>query len=137
VAAALGTPRHAENLVGRQRQGLRWRCRRGRLPPGPLGPHRGLQLHQRLCFLRKIRLQPFPAGGEERIFDVSNLAELDRGRAVVLASGAPATLVRTMPWYAGPHKESVEASIRTYSPRPEKPAVPVAAEPVVNPWVTT
>jgi type IV secretory pathway TraG/TraD family ATPase VirD4 len=75
--------------------------------------------------------------GKERIFDVSNLAELDRGRAVVLASGAPATLVRTMPWYAGPHKEAVEASIRTYSPRPEKPAVPVAAEPVVNPWVTT
>ena len=30
--------------------------------------------------------------GKERIFDVSNLAELDRGRAVVLASGAPATL---------------------------------------------
>jgi len=44
--------------------------------------------------------------GKERIFDVSNLAELDRGHAVVLASGAPATLVRTMPWYTGPHKEA-------------------------------
>ncbi|BCW47164.1 TraM recognition domain-containing protein [Arthrobacter sp. StoSoilB5] len=74
--------------------------------------------------------------GKERIFDVSNLAELDRGGAVVLASGAPATLVRTMPWYTGPHKETVEASIKKYSPRPEEPAVPVPAAPVANPWVT-
>lgn len=35
--------------------------------------------------------------GKERIFDVSNLAELDRGRAVVFASGAPATLVAPCP----------------------------------------
>lgn len=75
--------------------------------------------------------------GKERIFDVSNLAELDRGRAVVLASGAPATLVRTMPWYSGPHKEAVEASIKTYSPRPEEPAETVAAASTANPWVTT
>jgi type IV secretory pathway TraG/TraD family ATPase VirD4 len=75
--------------------------------------------------------------GKERIFDVSNLAELDRGRAVVLASGAPATLVRTMPWYTGPHKEAVEASIKKYSPRPEDPeASLVSAAPVANPWVT-
>ena len=75
--------------------------------------------------------------GKERIFDVSNLAELDRGRAVVLASGAPATLVRTMPWYTGPHKEAVQASIKKYSPRPEEPvAVPVSAAPGANPWVT-
>ena len=74
---------------------------------------------------------------KERIFGVSNLAELDRGRAVVLASGAPATLVRTMPWYTGPHKDAVEASITTHSPRPEEPTLPVAAGPVANPWVTT
>ncbi|WP_237740837.1 type IV secretory system conjugative DNA transfer family protein [Crystallibacter crystallopoietes] len=73
--------------------------------------------------------------GKERIFDVSNLAELDRGRAVVLASGAPATLVRTMPWYTGPHKDPVEASIRKYSPQPEEEPVPAA--PAANPWITT
>jgi hypothetical protein len=56
---------------------------------------------------------------------------------VVLASGAPATLLRTLPWYTGPHKEAVEASIKTYSPRPKEPAVPEAAEPVANPWITT
>ncbi|WP_308216212.1 TraM recognition domain-containing protein [Pseudarthrobacter raffinosi] len=78
--------------------------------------------------------------GKERVFDVPNLAELDRGRAVVLASGAPATLVRTLPWYTGTHKEAVEASIKTYSPRPEGPTIPAepaAAEPAANPWVTT
>jgi type IV secretory pathway TraG/TraD family ATPase VirD4 len=74
--------------------------------------------------------------GKERIFDVSNLAELDRGRAVVLASGAPATLVRTMPWYTGPHKDPVEASIQKYSPRPEEEAEPVVAAAAANPWVT-
>lgn len=54
---------------------------------------------------------------KERIFDVSNLAELDRGRAVVLASGAPATLLKTRPWYTGPHKEKVKASLAKYEPR--------------------
>lgn len=74
--------------------------------------------------------------GKERIFDVSNLAELDRGRAIVLASGAPATLIRTLPWYTGRHKESVEASIKKYSPRPEEETVPVVAGAAANPWVT-
>ena len=74
--------------------------------------------------------------GKERIFDVSNLAELDRGRAVVLASGAPATLVRTMPWYTGNHKDAVEASIEKYSPLPEEPAVAADSEPAPNPWVS-
>jgi hypothetical protein len=46
-----------------------------------------------------------------------------------------------MPWYTGPHKEAVEASIKKYSPRPEEEAVavpgaPVAAAPAANPWVT-
>lgn len=54
---------------------------------------------------------------KERIFDVSNLAELDRGRALVLASGAPATLIKTRPWFTGRHKEAVETSIATYAPR--------------------
>ena len=74
--------------------------------------------------------------GKERIFDVSNLVELDRGRAVVLASGAPATMVRTMPWYTGSHKEAVEASITTYSPQPQEEPVSVAVVANANPWVT-
>ncbi|MET3811799.1 TraM recognition domain-containing protein [Arthrobacter sp. UYEF3] len=76
--------------------------------------------------------------GKERIFDVSNLAELDLGRAVVLASGAPATLVRTLPWYTGLHKEAVEASIKANCPRRDDDAVPVPAgeTATVNPWVS-
>lgn len=76
--------------------------------------------------------------GKERIFDVSNLAELDRGRAVVLASGAPATLIRTLPWYAGPHKEAVEASIKANSPRRDDAELAVNASGAAgaNPWVT-
>lgn len=76
---------------------------------------------------------------KERIFDISNLAELDRGRAVVLASGAPATLVRTLPWYTGPHKEAVEASIKANSPQREDDhvLVPAGEAAVANPWVTT
>jgi hypothetical protein len=54
--------------------------------------------------------------GKERIFDVSNLAELDRGRAVVLASGAPATLVRTLPC-------GTPAHTRTPSKRPPRSTV--------------
>lgn len=75
---------------------------------------------------------------KERIFDVSNLAELDRGRAVVLASGAPATLVRTLPWYTGPHKEAVGASIKANSPRREDDdvLVPAGEAAVANPWIT-
>lgn len=75
---------------------------------------------------------------KERIFDISNLAELDRGRAVVLASGAPATLVRTLPWYTGPHKEAVEASIKANSPRrkDDDVLVPASEAAAANPWIT-
>ncbi|MFP5315667.1 MAG: type IV secretory system conjugative DNA transfer family protein [Actinomycetes bacterium] len=65
---------------------------------------------------------------KERIFDVSNLAELDRGRALVLASGAPATLIKTRPWFTGRHKEAVETSITTYAPR-------FSEEADRNPWI--
>jgi hypothetical protein len=46
---------------------------------------------------------------------ISNLAERDRGRAVVLASGAPATVVLPLTWYTGLHNEAVEASISEQS----------------------
>lgn len=71
-------------------------------------------------------------------FDVSNLAELDRGRTVVVASGAPATLARTLPRYTGLHKEPVETSIKANSPRREDDAntvlVPVSEAVAANPW---
>lgn len=53
----------------------------------------------------------------ERIMDVADLAALPKGRAVVLASGARPTLIRTVPWMAGPHREAVEASIAANDPQ--------------------
>lgn len=53
----------------------------------------------------------------ERILDVADLAALPKGRAVVLASGARPTLVRTVPWMAGPHAEAVKASIEAHDPQ--------------------
>lgn len=84
--------------------------------------------------------------GKERILDVSDLTEMERGRAIVFASGARATLVKTVPWYETSHKPAVEESIRRYAsssappvervagpPGTERPSDPTATE---NPWVT-
>ncbi|WP_125778255.1 type IV secretory system conjugative DNA transfer family protein [Antribacter gilvus] len=51
-----------------------------------------------------------------RIFDVSELTELPKGRALVLAGGNRATIVRTQPWMTGPHAAAVEASITAHDP---------------------
>jgi type IV secretory pathway TraG/TraD family ATPase VirD4 len=52
----------------------------------------------------------------ERVLDVSDLAALPRGRVVVLASGVPPTLGRSLPWMAGRYAEAIEASIRRFDP---------------------
>ena len=52
----------------------------------------------------------------ERILDASDLAALPVGRAVVLASGARPTLIRTQPWWTGPHAEAIRASLADHEP---------------------
>lgn len=52
-----------------------------------------------------------------RILDVDELAALPKGRAVVLASGARPTLIRTQPWMTGPHADAVRASIAAHDPQ--------------------
>ncbi|GAB2756708.1 hypothetical protein GCM10027090_28650 [Sinomonas soli] len=61
---------------------------------------------------------------KERTLDVSDLAALPRGRAVMFASGAPAALLETVPWMNGPHADAVRASIAAHDPanRPVAPA---------------
>lgn len=84
--------------------------------------------------------------GKERILDVSDLTEMERGRAVVFASGARATLVKTQPWWKTEHKDAVNESISRYAPsaepvaerdtdkdNPERPSDPTATE---NLWIT-
>ena len=52
----------------------------------------------------------------ERILDVADLAALPKGRAIVLASGAPPMLVRTLPWMTGPRAGEVRLSLREHDP---------------------
>ncbi|MEE1782693.1 TraM recognition domain-containing protein [Streptomyces sp. SP17BM10] len=52
----------------------------------------------------------------ERVLDVSDLAAMPPGRALVLASGAPPALVETVPWWETRHAEAVKASLSTYDP---------------------
>lgn len=53
---------------------------------------------------------------QQRILDVDELAALPRGRAVLFASGTPATLIRTQPWMTGPHADAVRASLAANDP---------------------
>lgn len=84
--------------------------------------------------------------GKERILDVSDLTEMERGRAVVFASGARATLVKTRPWWKTEHKDAVNESISRYAPSstpaverdaddstPKRPTDPTAKQ---NLWIT-
>jgi type IV secretory pathway TraG/TraD family ATPase VirD4 len=52
----------------------------------------------------------------ERILDVSDLAALPKGRAVVFAAGAPPALVQTLPWMSGPRAAEVRISLREHDP---------------------
>jgi type IV secretory pathway TraG/TraD family ATPase VirD4 len=48
--------------------------------------------------------------------DVADLGAIPRGRAVVVASGAPPTLIETVPWMQGPHADAIRASIADHEP---------------------
>lgn len=47
----------------------------------------------------------------ERILDPSDLRALPRGRAILLYSGLPAVLMRTVPWMVGPHAEAIKTAL--------------------------
>ncbi|WP_414171896.1 hypothetical protein [Clavibacter tessellarius] len=46
-----------------------------------------------------------------RILDTSRLAELPRGRGVLLASGVRASMIATVPWMDGPEAGVIRASL--------------------------
>lgn len=52
----------------------------------------------------------------DRILDVSDLAALDRGRILIFASGAVPVLARTLPWFEGPDKAVIAASVAAHDP---------------------
>ncbi|MFW5421086.1 type IV secretory system conjugative DNA transfer family protein [Nocardiopsis sp. CNT-189] len=53
--------------------------------------------------------------------DVADLGALPRGRAVAIASGAPPTLIQTVPWMAGPRAQAVKDSIAAHEPGRRQP----------------
>lgn len=48
--------------------------------------------------------------------DVADLGAIPRGRAVVIASGVPPTLIETVPWMQGPHAKAIKESITAHEP---------------------
>lgn len=52
----------------------------------------------------------------DRILDVSDLAALDRGRILIFASGAVPVLARTQPWFKGPDRTVIAASVTAHDP---------------------
>jgi type IV secretory pathway TraG/TraD family ATPase VirD4 len=69
----------------------------------------------------------------EHTFEVSELTALPRGREYDGASGAPATLVATVPWMQGKQAEAVRASIAAHDPAAAAPAVVATSTPVTRP----
>ena len=74
----------------------------------------------------------------EHTLDIADLGALPRGRAIVFASGTPATLVETIPWMAGPKAEAVRASIAAHDPgRASEPHTLMGTRPVVQETAVT
>jgi type IV secretory pathway TraG/TraD family ATPase VirD4 len=63
----------------------------------------------------------------ERTLDVSDLGALPRGRAIIFASGAPATLVETVPWMSSPDAAAVRSSISAHDHAERRYATRTAA----------
>jgi type IV secretory pathway TraG/TraD family ATPase VirD4 len=53
---------------------------------------------------------------KERILEPDDLVSLERGRAIVFASGIRPVLIKTMPWMAGPDAEKIKTSIAAHDP---------------------
>lgn len=64
----------------------------------------------------------------ELILSAADLAALPKGRAIVFASGARPTLIRTQRWMDGPHAEAIRASVRAHNTRSDDVLAAEAAE---------
>jgi hypothetical protein len=67
---------------------------------------------------------------KDEILSVADLTALSRFRAILLASGAPATMIETIPWMNGPHAQKVKDSLAAPG-KVEREPVTVPAH---NPW---
>lgn len=67
---------------------------------------------------------------KDEILSVADLTALPRFRAILLASGAPATMIETIPWMNGPHAQKVKDSLAATETTERAPV----AVPAHNPW---
>ena len=67
---------------------------------------------------------------KDEILSVADLTALPRFRAILLASGAPATMIETIPWMSGPHAQKVKDSLATTEKVEREPM----AVPACDPW---
>ncbi len=67
---------------------------------------------------------------KDEILSVADLTALPRFRAILLASGAPATMIETIPWMNGPHAQKVKDSLAAPKQQPQQPVT----VPAHNPW---
>ncbi|MFI7059814.1 type IV secretory system conjugative DNA transfer family protein [Kribbella sp. NPDC050124] len=67
------------------------------------------------------------------ILEVSDLASMPPGRAIVFPSGIPATMVKTVPWFTRPDAGAVKASLAKYDPGASTGG---SSQGGANPWVT-
>jgi hypothetical protein len=67
--------------------------------------------------------------------EVSDLASMPPGRAVVFPSGIPATMIKTVPWMAGPNAAAVRASIAHHDPGATGGGASAAGGSGANAWV--
>ncbi|WP_067723523.1 type IV secretory system conjugative DNA transfer family protein [Nocardia yamanashiensis] len=58
--------------------------------------------------------------GSSKTFNLHGLATLPHGRAILFSSGAPAVLIRTVPWWEGEYAEEVKQSIINHDPSPRQ-----------------
>lgn len=61
---------------------------------------------------------------EKTILTVAELRAMPQGRAVLFASGAPSALIKPQPWYTGPDKDTIQASIDAHGPSRRREPVP-------------
>jgi len=140
----LQAPDQAEEVWGATGAGLLWSAANHRVYAGGVADHQWLSGLSQLIGTYDAPTASTGRGPggtttthttrKEPILSVAELADLRRGRAVLLSSGVPATLVRSVPWWTGPHA----AALNGYRAPAEAHAAAElgpAETRAVNPWV--
>lgn len=106
---------------------------------GGVGETQFLQMLSESIGDREIRTASVSSGkghsvswqrSRDRILDISELQAFPRGRAIVLASGCRPALIRTIPWWQGPHANELKNPAVTQNIHERPQAVQAAESPM-------